>query len=484
MSTDAWQPAVAPGTRLAPGETIDGFRLGECIHQGGTGAIFRVTATDGRNPGFPIVLKAPFLGHGESPLGIVSLEMEQIVLQSLSGPHVPRFVAAGDVRAVPYLVLEWIDGEGLVGVLARTPLPAAEVARIGAALADAVHSVHRQDVVHLDLKPENFLLRPNGEAVLLDFGFACHRRYPDLLGEERQHAAGSAAYVSPEQLRGDRNDARSDLFALGVMVYELATGQTPFGEPQTLAGMRDRLWRAPPPPRALNPELPPWLQEVILRCLEVSAQSRYQSAAHIAFDLRNPDQVMLTERAHAVHGEGLVGQLGRWWRHRGERGRESAAIARLPVIMVAVDTEHPDDERHPALQRATRQLVSLYPELRLMCISVIHVAVGNEGVDGHDSATTRHLEHRERLRQWVRALALGGVQTSLHVVQGADAGRTLLELARANHVDLIVLGAPGPSERALAWWRSVASSVTAGAPCSVHVVRVARPDGEDETSPD
>ena len=237
---------------LHPGSVIDGYRLGECIHQGGTGAIYRATGPRGREPGFPLVFKVPYLGPGESALGIVSLEMEQTVLARLTGPHVPRFVAAGDIRAMPYVVMEWIEGTSVAQYAAKAPLAPEEVARIGAALADAVHSVHLQEVIHFDLKPENFMLRPSGEAVLLDFGFARHARYPDLLAEERQFAAGSSAYVSPEQLQGNRSDERSDLFALGVLLYELATGTQPFGDPQTYTGMRDRLWRVPSPPRAVN----------------------------------------------------------------------------------------------------------------------------------------------------------------------------------------------------------------------------------------
>jgi hypothetical protein len=140
--------------------------------------------------------------------------------------------------------------------------------------------------------------------------------------------------------------------------------------------------------------------------------------------------------------------------------------------MVAVDTEHPDDERHPELQRATRQLLSLYPELRLMCISVVRAPPVGEGSNDLDTTTGRHLEHKTRLRHWIEPLGFPKARISLHVVEGANAGSTLLDLARANHVDLIVLGAPAASQRGLAWWRSVASSVTANAHCSVHVVRV------------
>jgi eukaryotic-like serine/threonine-protein kinase len=471
---------------IQTGSVIDGYRLGECIHKGGTGAIYRVTGAVGREPGFPLVFKVPYLGHGESTIGILSLEMEQIVLSRLTGPHVPRFVAAGDIRAVPYIVMEWIDGPSVAQSAARAPLAPEEAARVGAALADAVHSVHLQEVIHFDLKPENFIVRPSGEAVLLDFGFARHARYPDLLGEEREFAAGSSAYVSPEQLQGDRSDERSDLFALGVLLYELATGKLPFGDPQTYAGMRDRLWRVPEPPRAANPAVPPWLQEIILRCLEPEADARYQSAAHIAFDLRHPQQVALDDRSGRTQGISVPAQIGRWWRAQRRDGavrRQRRTVAnRVPVIMVAVDTEHPDDERIPALQTATRQLISLYPELRLMCISVVSAAPIGEGSGDLDTTTGKHLEHKTRLRHWVEPLGISQARTSLHVVEGANAGSTLLELARANHVDLIVLGAPGASQRALAWWRSVASGVTANAHCSVYVVRV--PEAPEEAGPE
>jgi len=462
--------------RVQPGADIEGFRVGECIHNGGTGAIFATEPPAGSDPGFALVMKAPRLGRGESTLGIESFEIEQMILPTLGGPHVPRFLATGDVTATPYIVMERIEGASLAGIVEKAPLPPDEVARIGAELADAIQSVHAQNVIHLDLKPENVMLRPSGQAVLLDFGFARHAHYPDLLGEEQHFAAGSAAYVSPEQLQDERSDARSDLYALGVLLYELATGELPFGEPQTLAGMRDRLWREPVPPRAINAAVPPWLQDIILHCLEHDAGARYQSAAHIALDLRHPDQMVLSARAHRTEAPGFFPQLRRWWRARRTADRrwlsDRRSEARAVVILVAVDTEHPDDERHSPLQWTTRQIVSLNPEYRLMCVSVIRSAALGEGPTLLETATGKHLEHKMRLRRWVEPLRLSPSRISLHVLEAASAADTLLELARVNHVDLIVLGAPLPSKRTLGWWRSAASTVTANAPCSVHVVRV------------
>jgi nucleotide-binding universal stress UspA family protein len=457
---------------LASVTELDGFRIDGPLHTGGNGVVYRVSVTD-HDPGFPLVMKMPAVGPGQPPLALVAFETESAILRLLTGPYVPRFVAAGDLERTPYLVMEYIEGTSLAQLIESAPLPDDDVARIGAALADAVHSIHMQEVQHLDLKPENFILRPSGEAVLIDFGYARHAGYPDLLAEERHFGAGSAPYVSPEQLRGIRGDPRSDLFALGALVYELATGEPPFGTPETWTGMKDRLWRAPVPLRALRADVAPWLQEVVLHLLEIDPARRYSTAAHVAFDLRHPEQVPLTDRAARTRAVGFAGQVTRWWRAlRAREPLHARPRVPAPVIMVGVDTEHPDDDRLHALQSATRQLIGGSREYRLMCVSVIDAAPLGEGEALSDTASGRHLEHAIRLRHWADPLGLPPVRQSLHVVEGADAAGVLLDLARANHVDIIVLGAPRPGDKTLGWWRSTASRVTAQASCSVHLARV------------
>jgi len=135
--------------------------------------------------------------------------------------------------------------------------------------------------------------------------------------------------------------------------------------------------------------------------------------------------------------------------------------------MVAVDTMHPDDPRHDAIRSATERVLSLSADFRLICVSVVH----GERVGVQAGAPSIHLEHLVRLRQWVTPLELPAGRVSLHVMEALSATATLLEFARHNHVDLIVIGAPGPEQQTLAWWRSVASGVTANAACSVLVVR-------------
>ena len=459
--------------RLSPGTEIDGFRVGKRVHSGAMGHILSVTQ-DG-NPQ-PMLMKVPRIGPGESAEGLISFETEAMILPALSGPHVPRCYGTGDITRLPYLVIEHLPGESLARALEAGVMAAEHAAAAGAAVADALQGIHEQHTVHLDLKPDNVILKPDGTAALIDFGLAHHARFPDLLAEEMRYASGSAPYVSPEQILLTRSDARSDIFALGVVLYEMVTGELPFGIPSTLAGMRDRLWKDPAPPSAHRKDVPPWLQEVILRCLEPRAQDRYQSAAHVAFDLRNPDQVRLTERATKERQAGVLRQVGRWWGARGavelsapEPKPKSPAA---PVILVAVDTMHPDDARQPEIKRVTAQVLSLSKEFRLICVSVIRAGPMVETPGENGSASGIHLEHMIRLRHWAESLGLPPRRLSLHVLESASSAETLLHFARGNHVNLIILGAPGPDQHALAWWRSVASSVTANAHCSVHVVRV------------
>ena len=453
---------------IASGTAIDGFVVGSTVHEGAMGRLFSVTRGD--TP-FPMLMKVPRFGVGDTAEMMLAFETEAMILPRLSGRHAPRFVAAGDVSTIPYIVTERIDGASL-DRLVVLPLRDGDVATIGAAIADALHATHAQDVIHFDLKPDNIVMRPDGTAALVDFALAHHRLLPDLLAQEMRYAAGSAPYISPEQVTGRRTDRRSDLFALGVILYQLATGELPFGTPRTMAGWRDRLWIDPTPPRAIVASIAPWLQEVILRCLEIDASRRYQSAAHVAFDLRNPQQVALTARSAKTHRRGFATQASRWWRSRnlgalpgGAKEEPGAA----PVVMVAVDTMHPDDPRQPELQRTTRRILSLSGEFRLVCVAVVPAANPGEAPGGRDDP---QLQHRIRLRQWIHPLDIAPERVSLHVLEALDPAGALVDFASRNNVDLIVLGAPAPSERALAWWRSVASSVTASAPCSVHVVRL------------
>jgi serine/threonine protein kinase len=193
---------------LNPGHLIDGFEIEACLHAGGMAHIYQVDyapSEDGtrRAAEFPMAMKIPRMTASDGAENIVSFEIELQILSELKGPHVPRFVAAGDLARVPYLVMEYVKGQTLQHIMDKSgALSVTEIATLGAAIARAVHSLHQQNVCHLDLKPANILIRPDGTAVLLDFGLSCHAHHPDLLAEELRKAVGSPVWISPEHGRG------------------------------------------------------------------------------------------------------------------------------------------------------------------------------------------------------------------------------------------------------------------------------------------
>ncbi len=346
-----------PIPRLAQGMEIDGFRLGEMVHKGGMARLWSVTRED---LPFPALMKVPMIGEGDDPAAIVSFEMEQMILPRLAGPHVTRFFANGDFAKHPYIVMERIAGRSLYPMLEALPRPLDELAALGARIAIALDSLHRQHVVHLDLKPSNIMFRESGEAVLIDYGLACHTRLPDLMGEEFRLPYGTAPYMAPEQVMGTRIDYRSDIFALGALLYFFATGKRPFGDPQKLKGLKKRLWRDPWPPGKLRPDMPPAFQEIILRCLEVNPAWRYPTAAQLAVDLKDLAHVKLTARAEKLNRDPWTRVLQR--RFNPDRieiaapQATQAQIGNAPIVMVAIDLASGCQDLAEALLNATTAL--------------------------------------------------------------------------------------------------------------------------------
>jgi nucleotide-binding universal stress UspA family protein len=408
-----------------------------------------------------------------------------MILPRLSGLHIPHFVAAGDFSVQPYIVMEAIAGKTLLPRLPDLPLPYAEVADIGVKIATALDDLHRQHVIHLDVKPSNIMFRPTGEAVLLDFGLSHHVQLPDLMQEEFRLPFGTAPYMSPEQLLGIRNDPRSDLFALGVLLYFFSTGVRPFGESETLRGMRRRLWRDPVPPRRLRPDYPAWLQEIVLRCLESEPAWRYPTAAQLAFDLSNPSQVKLTRRSERMKRDPLTTVLRRRFNKDMTRSIAKPALAAqlssAPIVAVAIDLTEGSADIKYALRVTAERILATFPLARLACLNVLKQSRIALDFTLDEHGHNKQIDRLVALKYWAEPLKLADTHLTVHVIEAVDPAAAILEFAQVNRVDHILIGARQSSllRKLLG---SVSAQVAAEATCTVTVVRPSHIDEAEKPS--
>ncbi len=459
---------------IEPGAQLDGFTIGERVHQGGMATLWSVT-----HPGInvPLLMKIPRVSEGEDPAAIVSFEMEQMIVPRLAGPHVPLCFGSGDFARQPYVVIERIAGKTLYDRLGDLPIPYEEARLLAGKIATALADLHRQNVIHHDIKPSSIMFRDSGEAVLIDFGLSHHNQLPDLLQEEFRLPYGTAPYMAPERLLGVRDDPRSDLFSLGVLLYFFTTGVRPFGESETLRGMKRRLWRDPAPPRKLRPDYPLWLQEIVLRCLEIEPVWRHPTASQLAFELAHPEQVKLTARSERLRRDPLTTV----WRRRFNRGltlpqpksEVAAQLASGPIVAVAIDTEEGFGQLNECLRATVDQLLATLPSARLACINVLKL--GRITIDRtlDEQGNNKHIDRLVALRHWASPLKLDESRLTVHVLEAIDPASAILEFTSVNHVDHIVIGARQNS-MLRTFLGSVSAKIAAEAVCTVTVVRPPR----------
>lgn len=455
---------------IRPGARVGRYTVGMRLHEGGMANIYAVGAARARPP---LVLKTPKLGPDHPLSSLMAFENEKQVLSRLRGPHVPRLIASGDSSERPYLIMERIEGDALAQAAKRAPIEIDELRKLGVRLCRAVQALHHQNVIHLDLNPSNVLNRPNGEMVLIDFGLAHHALLPDLHDAAFGEEEGTTPFISPEQLHHVRSESRSDIYALGAILYQLATGHYPFGRPNLLS-LAKRLATPPLPPRCHRPELPAWLQEIILRCLEIRPEHRYATAKEIAHLLTHPEAVHVGKRGRLTRPPGWLLRLRGWQRSIFQKFDEFPAprpyelLTTSPHVLVALDLDHCSEALSEALRRAVRRLARSEPRSYFTCLSVLPT----QERAPHGAATTPDVARLVAMRNWAQPLRLASPRLVFQILPG-DPVRAIVNYAHQHQVDFIVVGAR-TSSALRQHLGSVSAAVAAQAPCSVTVVRTRR----------
>jgi eukaryotic-like serine/threonine-protein kinase len=308
---------------LEAGTLVDSYRIEAPVARSGMASIFR--ATDTRDNRI-VALKIPHPDMEADPILFDRFQREAGIGEKLDHPKVMR-VYGGEKRSRIYMVMEWCEGRLLRKILDEGRISQERAMRIAIGVLDALEYIHAHGVVHRDLKPENIMVDQDDNIKLIDFGIASDTAARRLTYANFTATLGTPNYISPEQVKGKRGDGRSDIYSVGVILYEMLTGKLPFSGPTPMAAMNDRLLNHPVPPRVVDPSISPQLQEVLYRALERDPKNRYAAAREFAHDLDHLNEVGVEDRPEITDWQKRKSHLSRKIMYYG-------GLALIPVVVL------------------------------------------------------------------------------------------------------------------------------------------------------
>ncbi len=308
---------------LETGSILDSYRVEAPVARSGMASIYRaVDVRDNR----VVALKIPHPDLEADPILFDRFQREAGIGEKLNHPKVMR-VFGGEERSRIYMVMEWCEGRLLRQILDEGRITQERAIRIAIGVLDALDYIHSNGVVHRDLKPENIMVDEDDNIKLIDFGIASDAAAKRLTYANFTAAIGTPNYISPEQVKGKRGDGRSDIYSMGVILYEMLSGKLPFNGPNPMAAMNERLLNHPTPPSVADPTIGPQLQEILYRALERDPRNRYAKASEFEWDLEHLDQVGVEDRP----------ELRDWQKRKSQGARKLlyyGGLAMIPVVIL------------------------------------------------------------------------------------------------------------------------------------------------------
>ena len=275
----------------APGDVLDGYEITGLLTRGGMATLFKaVDCASGRT----VVLKIPHMQYEADVIFYERFRREEETAQRLDHPNVVGALASRGEKSRMYMVMEYVDGAPLSTLLdGGHPLPVEKALDLARQICAALVYLHARGIVHRDVKPGNVLLTRHGQARLIDFGIAHVAAARRLAIAGLSPSVGSPSHMAPEQIRGRAGDARTDVYALGTVLYQMLTGRLPFDEVDPSKLLRAKRHGAPIPPRTHAPGLDPALEAVVMRAIASDPAERHPAALDLLEDLRDPSRALV-----------------------------------------------------------------------------------------------------------------------------------------------------------------------------------------------